>query len=172
VGVQCQQYMQSPAVKLAVGALNMIARALHLHRVFKVHVWTVAEVVLAAVELCRVESSSLVFYSRSRNQQVAGIVRRKAAELSNAPACKQLHCNLHLSSTLLNRVLERSILTKSGARKCVPPGARSGVCCPDKQVQQSLRYTRFAASPCDCIKENLSLCQLQDAVGCCNIGPV
>jgi hypothetical protein len=74
------------------------------------HVCAVAEVVLAAVELRREESSRavalcLVLYSCILSLQVASDVRRKAAELSNAQVCKQLHCR---------RVLVKKILTKSG----------------------------------------------------------
>jgi hypothetical protein len=95
------------------------------------HVCAVAEVVLAAVESkelslncsSRAVVLCLVLYSCILSLQVASDVRSKAAELSNARVCKQLHCK---------RVLVKRILTKSGAWKGVLP--TGGACCPNQTV--------------------------------------
>jgi hypothetical protein len=50
--VQCQQYMQGPTVAFAVGALHMLARALHLHRAFLFCLTKRVTVTAAALALC------------------------------------------------------------------------------------------------------------------------
>jgi hypothetical protein len=66
------------------------------------HVCAVAEVVLAAVKLSKGESSSSALPCGAQLHpkpagcqyisSITSIVRRKAAELSKARVCKQLHC--------------------------------------------------------------------------------
>jgi hypothetical protein len=82
------------------------------------HVCTVAQVVLTAEELSRAVVLCLVLYSCSPTLQVASDLRRKAAELSNARVCKQLHCN---------RVLVEGHRQSQAPRKVCRP--RSGACC-------------------------------------------
>jgi hypothetical protein len=106
------------------------------------HVCAVAEMVLAAVELRRVESSSsavscVVQLRPKLSLQVASDVCRRAAELLNARVCKQLHCNW---------VLVIRILTSQAPRKVCRP--RSGACCPSQTVtilalQPALRQQRY-----------------------------